>query len=76
MTLSEYLHEFGTRVVELAEQVGVSREYMSAVVHGNKIPGWNLALRVENVTRGRVKATELSHPDNCPHCGQRMNEDG
>ncbi len=54
--LRSYLKETGTRQAELAKRVGVSFGHMSALVNGDKTPGLELAVRIEDATEGRVPA--------------------
>lgn len=56
MTLSEYLNETGTSQRSFAEAVGASPSYINEIVNGLKIPGTLLAVRIEEVSGGRVPA--------------------
>jgi DNA-binding XRE family transcriptional regulator len=52
--LREHLATTGTRQSDLAEKVGVSRPYMSQLVGGTKMPGLELAIKIEAATDGAV----------------------
>lgn len=54
--LRTYLKETDTSQAALADQIGVSRAYMSELVGGSKTPSLSVAVAIENATRGQIKA--------------------
>lgn len=54
--LKSYLIANKIKQAEFARSVGVSCGYMSELVNGEKTPGLELALRIEDVTRRAVSA--------------------
>lgn len=54
--LSSYLQSSRKSQATLAEEVGVSRGYMSELVAGAKKPGLDLAFAIERATDGAVPA--------------------
>lgn len=59
MDLREYLFRKRLTQVEFAEKIGYTRDYVSQVVNGKKIPGKKMAKRVEVETKGAVKVKDL-----------------
>lgn len=64
--LKQYLAASGTKQSALAEQLGISRGYMSEIVGGTKIPSLVLAFRLERATGGAVPAVVWVADDECP----------
>lgn len=54
--LKTYLLAIGGRQQDLADLIGISRPYLSGLLSGKKRPSLDLALRIEDVTRGAVPA--------------------
>lgn len=54
--LAAYLSETKTSQAKLAEEIGVSRAYMSELVGGTKTPSLFVAVAIERATEGRIKA--------------------
>lgn len=54
--LRTFLAQTRTKQAELAKRVGVSCGYMSELVKGDKTPGLELAVRIEDATGGAVPA--------------------
>lgn len=54
--LRTYLASTNTRQKDLARSLGVSVGYMSELVNGDKTPGLDLAVRIEDATGGQVPA--------------------
>jgi DNA-binding transcriptional regulator YdaS (Cro superfamily) len=63
MTLSEYFEtEPLGSIAEMADYLGISRVWMSQLIHEKKKPSHVLAKRIELATQGLVKKEEL-RPD-------------
>lgn len=60
--LRTYLTHTRTKQAELAKRVGVSCGYMSELVKGDKTPGLELAVRIEDATCGQVPARSWVSP--------------
>jgi DNA-binding transcriptional regulator YdaS (Cro superfamily) len=63
MTLSEYFEtEPLGSIAEMADYLGISRVWMSQIIHGKVQPSYKLAIRIDHATQGLVKKEEL-RPD-------------
>lgn len=60
--LRTFLTQTKTKQAELAKRVGVSCGYMSELVKGDKTPGLELAVKIEDATGGAVKARSWVMP--------------
>lgn len=60
--LLAYIQETRTKQSAFAEQLGVSRSYLSELVGGSKRPSLNLAFAIERLTEGAVKASDWEAP--------------
>lgn len=60
--LRTFLVQTRTKQAELAKRVGVSCGYMSELVKGDKTPGLELAVRIEDATGGAVPARSWVAP--------------
>jgi DNA-binding transcriptional regulator YdaS (Cro superfamily) len=63
MTLSEYFKSepLGS-IAEMADHLGLSRVWMSKLIHKRSQPSIMLAIRIQNATQGLVTKEEL-RPD-------------
>ena len=63
MTLAEY---FATEPrgakIEMAQYLGITATYMSLLIHAQRRPSPQMALKIEQATQGLVTRSEL-HPD-------------
>ncbi len=60
--LKSFLKKSGIRQAALADQLGISRGYMSELVSGDKSPGRELAVKIDGVTFGAVPVASWDHP--------------
>lgn len=54
MSLSDYIEEHGLTHAEMAERIDVTREYVTMLLSGSRVPGRNVAIRIERETKGKV----------------------
>lgn len=54
MTLSDYLEKKKVTAAEMAERVGVSREYISMLAAGKRTPSLEIAFKIERHSSGLV----------------------
>lgn len=66
MTLREYLFKKRLTQEQFAESVGLTRSHLSRIVSGALIPSRKTALKIEEVTKGKVTANELLFPEKYP----------
>jgi len=59
MDLREYLFYNRMTVKQFSEKIGCSRNHISEIIHGRRIPGKRLAKDIEIATNGEVKAKNL-----------------
>lgn len=59
MTLSEYMAERHLTHAKMALKIGVSREYVTMILLGDRIPSLAVAAKIEKVTKGVVAAKSL-----------------
>lgn len=63
MTLIEYFKDEPTgAIAEMAAYLGISRVWMSQIIHCKKKPSPQLSVRIEDATQGLVKREKL-RPD-------------
>lgn len=55
--LNAFFAATGVKHVWLAEKLGISRSYVSELCSGKKRPGRDLAFKIQDVTRGSVRAS-------------------
>lgn len=63
MTLQEYFESkpHGSKA-EMAKAIGISKTWMALIISGQKVPSPELALEIEQVTKGEVRRVDL-RPD-------------
>lgn len=71
MHLKEYLEEKGLSYSAFAEQLGSHVQYVKRIACGNRSPGLKLALRIEELTEGKVTPREMIDNFNNPREGKR-----
>jgi transcriptional regulator with XRE-family HTH domain len=54
MKLLAYLAQEKIKPREFAERVGISQPFMSRLLHGQRRPGGQLAMKIEEATGGNV----------------------
>jgi plasmid maintenance system antidote protein VapI len=59
MKLKDYLYFNELTIVDFSIMLGYSRGHISNIVNGRTIPTFKLALVIERMTNGQVKAEEL-----------------
>lgn len=63
MRLSEYLKETKLTQEEFAALVGVTRPFITNILNGKRNPSIQLAIRIDEVTNGKVPLKDLLHPE-------------
>lgn len=63
MRLQDYISDQKIRQNALADRVGISTAFMSQICNGIRRPGADIALKIEEVTGGKVTVLELLYPD-------------
>ena len=58
--LKTYLRNAKIRQGKFAEQLGISKSYMSEIASGKRAPSLKVASDIEAATRGKVKARLLA----------------
>jgi 3,4-dihydroxy 2-butanone 4-phosphate synthase/GTP cyclohydrolase II len=71
MDLSRWLERTGMTQAELARRLGITQGRVSQIVAG-AAPSLELAVRIEGLTGGRVRASELSPPPRPPEPGKAI----
>lgn len=56
MTFANHIRDSGRTRAQWADELGVSRSFMSDLLNGNRRPSLELAVRIERATGGRVPA--------------------
>lgn len=57
--LRDYLVEHGIMFTRFATRAGISKQYIHDLLSGERVPSLALAERIENLTDGKVKASDL-----------------
>jgi DNA-binding transcriptional regulator YdaS (Cro superfamily) len=72
--LSKFLEDEQLTLKKLAIRLDVAYTYLTCVLRGSTTCGRALALDIERVTKGAIKADDLSADpikrERCPHCGR------
>lgn len=64
MDLKEYLNENGLNYRDLSEKLGIHPQSLKNIACGTRSPGLKLALRIEELTGGKVTPRDLiDQPD-------------
>ena len=58
--LKEYIHNRGMKYKFFAERVGITYTALYGYIHKNRIPNKFVAMRIENITNGEIKASQLT----------------
>ncbi len=59
MELRDFLHFERMTIKELSKKIGCTAIYLGNVVNGKMIPGRELAMKIEEETKGKVTAVEV-----------------
>jgi DNA-binding XRE family transcriptional regulator len=62
MTLEQYKNKFGTTYAHIARNCGVTQAAISSIATGSKRPSYELAIQIEDITRGLVPRTNWYAP--------------
>lgn len=65
-SLKEWRRVHGVTQGQIAEQMGVSIPYISAIERGTKVPSRKAAGLIERITGGAVRAVDLIYPEGLP----------
>jgi DNA-binding transcriptional regulator YdaS (Cro superfamily) len=63
MELKNYLKQNGIKTLEFAEAIGCQQSHVSLIANRKRKPSPNLALAIEQATKGQVTRMELLYPD-------------
>ena len=66
MKLRDYLHKKRISQIDFAKIIGISETQLSRWLGGSRIPSRKNALKIEEVTEGKVSANELLFPEKYP----------
>jgi len=58
--LKSYLKKKCIRQADFAERLGISQGTVSKIASGDALPGLALAVQIENITKGAVKAVSFA----------------
>lgn len=61
--LAEHIKQSGETQAVWADRIGISRPYLNSLIKGVKTPSLPVALRIERLTGGVVKAASWVAPD-------------
>ena len=70
MKLKEYMEKYGISQKAMAQNLGVSRMWISRMMRGKVSISEKLALQIHQFTRGDVPLDEII--DICPTCKRKM----
>jgi transcriptional regulator with XRE-family HTH domain len=74
MKLKEYVYKNRVNISEMARQIGMSINHLNNIVHGKRIPGPELARRIQEQTHDWVTVDDLipskSPATRCHTCGK------
>ena len=58
--LANFISQSGESRTVWADRIGISRSYLSDILNGHKIPSLPVAVRIEELTGGKVTAAMLA----------------
>lgn len=70
MTLKQYMFNFGITSIQMAYMLDISLPYMSIISNGKKKPSEKLAIKIQDLTDGRVCKESLlfvNEENDTPH---------
>lgn len=59
MKLGKYLDELSINKAAFARKIGISTQFLHAIINGEKMPSLPVAIEIENATKGKVKPKDL-----------------
>jgi DNA-binding XRE family transcriptional regulator len=59
MNFKTYIDRCGRSQADLAQQLGVTKSYISYISSGKRKPSWSLARRILLIAQGQITADEL-----------------
>jgi transcriptional regulator with XRE-family HTH domain len=62
--LEKFISQSGESRTAWADRIGISRSYLSDILNGHKIPSLAVAVRIEELTGGKVTAAMLARGNN------------
>lgn len=76
MDINEYLYKHKIAVLDFAELVGVTPQYLSKIAHGKYKPSPKLIKWIIEASDGKITEQGLLNPGRkfCIKCGQRHTE--
>jgi len=57
--IKKYLKLIHKSITAAADELGVTRPYLTDIVNGKRIPGRKLAVKIERWSDGHIKASDL-----------------
>ena len=63
MWIDEWLFQEGKTIGSLAEDVGISRDYLSMIIHGKRRGSPDVAKKISEATNGEVSIHEIPFGD-------------
>lgn len=66
MKLRDYLHKKRIRQIDFAKEVGIGQTQLSKWINGARVPSRKNALKIEELTNGKVSADEMLFPQKYP----------
>lgn len=62
MNLKEYIDINDISTLEFANLIGLDRAHTNMLILGHRVPSRRTALRIERITKGKIKAKDLLFP--------------
>jgi hypothetical protein len=59
MELKKYINERGISITKAAKGIGISRQYLTDILKGSKVPGKAASLKIVEWSGDMVKLTDL-----------------
>ena len=59
MNLTDYRKKHNLSVIQFAKQLNITRQHLYTIESGSNIPSRKLALEIERLSNGELKAMEL-----------------
>lgn len=61
MKLKDYLYFNEISITDFAKKVGISRNHMSGIVNGSRLPSESLMINIKLTTKGKVTLEDLRY---------------
>jgi DNA-binding XRE family transcriptional regulator len=59
MQVKNYIEKYNISQTDFANKIGISKTHVNLIIKGKRIPSVNLAKKIELLTKGKIRASEI-----------------